>query len=392
MALAALSATVAVAFGCLLYAFSVLVTEQAAGSEFSKAVLSTAYGGTVLVGGGLAFVIGRVVDARGVRLVMGAGSVVGAAGLAALGSATAPWQVMAASWLLIGPAGALTFYEPAFVAVDQWFEPWERGRAIGMLTVVGGLAGPIFLPLTAALVDTFEWRAAALVLAAILAATGLLSAGLVLPSTRGATTGSAPSAPLRGLHRDRRFVLYTASVLLLYGAFQTVLFHRIALFEDAGFSVALVSFWAGVSGWLSFPGRYAGPVLGSRSRGADWNAAATALLALTLIPMLSPGGRPLMILHFVAFGVVFGAALPMRAAVMAQWYSGPSFGRIMGAQWTLAAFAGAAGPSLAGITRDITGGYDSVVMTLVAVLLGAALLTFLAGRQRMTVPDAIGPG
>jgi hypothetical protein len=127
VALAALSATVSVAFGSLLYAFSVLVTDRAAGSDFSTGVLSAAYGGTVLVGGGLAFAVGRVVDARGVRLVMGAGSVVGAAGLVGLSASTSDWQVLAASWLLIGPAGAMTFYEPAFVAVDQWFEPFERG-------------------------------------------------------------------------------------------------------------------------------------------------------------------------------------------------------------------------------------------------------------------------
>lgn len=383
MALAALSTTVAVAFGTLLYAFSVLVTEQAAGGEFSTGLLGTAYGGTVLVGGGLAFAVGRVVDARGVRLVMGAGAVAGGAGLAALASATAAWQVLAAAWLLIGPAGALTFYEPAFVAVDQWFEPWERGRAIGILTVVGGLAGPIFLPVTATLVDALGWRAATFSLAGVLAATGLLTAAFLLPSHRGSEAPAADGTSRRDLRRDRRFAVYTASVLLLYGAFQTVLFHRIALFEAAGFGVALVSFWAGITGWLSFPGRYAGPILGSGDNGARWNAVATALLALTLIPMLDPGNATAMIVHFVAFGLVFGAALPMRAAVMARWYSGPGFGRIMGVQWTLAAVAGAAGPSLAGVARDATGTYDPVVIVLIGTLFVAAALILVAGRREV---------
>lgn len=383
VALAGLSATVSVAFGALLYALSVLVTDRAAGSEFSTGVLSTAYGGTVLVGGGLAFVIGRVVDARGVRLVMGLGSVLGAAGLAALAAAHSNWQVLAAAWLLIGPAGAMTFYEPAFVAVDQWFDPADRGRAIGILTVVGGLAGPVFLPLTAALVESVGWRPAALTLAGIVAGTGLLSAGIALPSgSQGRDRPPQAGASLRELLRDRRFTLYTASVLLLFGAFQTVLFHRIALFEDAGFGIALVSFWAGVSGWLSFPGRYAGPVLGSGRNGVRWNAAVAALLAATMVPVLAPAGRGLMILHFVAFGVVFGAVLPMRAAVMSRWYSGPSFGRIMGVQWTLAAFAGAAGPSLAGISKDATGTYDPAVIAVAVALLMSAALILLAGRSQ----------
>jgi MFS family permease len=381
-ALSALSATVAVAFGSLFYAFSVLVTDEAAGSEFSTSLLSTAYGGTVLVGGGLAFVVGRVVDARGVRLIMGLGSLLGGLGLVSLGLADSGWQIIAASWLLIGPGGAMTFYEPAFVALDQWFEPDERGRAIGILTVVGGLAGPVFLPLTAFLVGELGWRPAAMTLGALMVVIGGGSALVVLPSgSRGGHRPAQTGSSLRALLRDRRFVLYTLSVLLMYGSFQTVFFHRIALFEDAGFRVAMVSFWAGVSGWLSFPGRYGGPILGSGRRGVAWNAAASIALALSLVPMLLVEGAGMMIVHFIVFGVVFGALLPMRAAVMASWYSGPSYGRIMGIQWTMAAFAGAAGPSLAGVSRDALGSYDPAVIAVMAALILSGLLALLAGRR-----------
>lgn len=381
--LAALAATVSVSFGALLYAFSVLITERAAGAEFSTGLLSTAYGGTVLVGGGMAFAIGRVVDSRGVRMVMGVGSVTGALGLAGLALSTQGWQVVAASWFLIGPAGAMTFYEPAFVALDQWFEPAERGRAIGILTVVGGLAGPVFLPLTAALVESVGWRPTAGILAGIVAAVGLVAASLALPSGRPALSElSPPRVTLRTLLSDSRFRLYTGSVLLLFGAFQTVIFHRIALFEGGGFGIALVSFWAGVSGWLSFPGRYFGPILASGTRGVRWNAAVAGLLALTVLPMLAPGNRLLMTVHFVAFGLVFGAVLPMRAAVMGTWFSGQTFGRIMGIQWTLAALAGAAAPALAGFSRDTTGSYQGAVVGVIIALLASAGLILASERPR----------
>ena len=42
--LLALSSTVAVSFGVLLYAISVLITQEAAGSIFSTTVLSAGYG------------------------------------------------------------------------------------------------------------------------------------------------------------------------------------------------------------------------------------------------------------------------------------------------------------------------------------------------------------
>ena len=394
LAMAALAGTVSVSFGALLYAFSVLVTREAAGSEFSTSILSLAYGGTVLIGGGLAFYIGRVVDARGVRGVMGTGAVLGAAGLLALSASTQSWHVVAAAWLLIGPAGAMTFYEPAFVALDQWYRPHERGRAIGTLTVVGGLAGPIFLPLTGALVEGVGWRPAAMVLAVIVGVVGAGAALFVIP---GGVLGderdaAAPHVSVRDLLRDRRFVWYTGSILLTFGAFQTVIFHRIAVFEDTGLAVGLVAFWAGVSGWISFPGRYLGPVLATRRSGIRWNAGVAAVLAVTIALLATPAGRAVMVVHFLTFGFVFGALLPMRAAVMARWFSGPRFGRIMGVQWTLAAAAGAAGPALAGVARQATGTYRPSMLATAAAMAVAAGLILVAGRSESRLPAASGAG
>ena len=97
-----LAGGVAVAFGSMFYAMSVMLTDQAAGGEFSTTTLSLAYGGLTLVGGGLAYLIGRRADRTGVRSLTMAGFALGAAGLVAFGRATEPWQVVAASWLLMG--------------------------------------------------------------------------------------------------------------------------------------------------------------------------------------------------------------------------------------------------------------------------------------------------
>jgi MFS family permease len=382
LAMAGLTATVAVAFGSLFYAFSVLITAEAAGADFSTTVLSVGYGGMVLIGGALAFAVGRFVDRHGVRPVIALGATLGMAGMLGLAASTRPWQVIAVSWLLLGPAGGMTFYEPAFVAINQWYPPAEQGRALGLLTVVGGLAGPIFLPLTAALVAGFGWRTTAVVLALTTGLVGLGAAAFVLPTHsvsqhHSGTPGHISPSRILG---DSRFAWYTISVLLTYAAFQTVLFHRIALWEQAGLVVGVVSFWAGISGWLSFPGRYLGPVLARGKNGVRWNAAVSTALAITVIPLIAPTGRGVMILHFIFFGLVFGAVLPMRAAVMGTWFNGPNYGRIMGIQWTMAAFAGAAGPLLAGVSRDAVGSYRPAMAVTFVCLVAAGGCILLAGR------------
>ena len=130
------------------------------GGEFSRGLLSAAYGGSVLTGGVAAVVVGRLADRVGVRWLMAGGSLVGAAGLLALASATAGWQVLALWWVVLGPVTALTFYEPAYVAIEQAFAAPVRPRAIGVLTVAAGLSGPIFTLATGALADGLGWRAA----------------------------------------------------------------------------------------------------------------------------------------------------------------------------------------------------------------------------------------
>ncbi|MBU1227551.1 MAG: hypothetical protein KJ698_10140, partial [Actinobacteria bacterium] len=187
-----------------------------------------------------------------------------------------------------------------------------------------------------------------------------------------------PAGP-RLLH-DRRFVLFTIAMALSFGAFQAVFFHRIAVFEEAGFTVATVTLWAAASSLLSFPGRYAGPYLAERFGGITIYATATTLAAVAVVVMVGAGTWRMPV-HFVGFGLTFGAMLPIRAVVMANWFSGPGYGRIMGAQWSVAAVAGAIMPALVGFLRDGAGDYAPALVAVAALFVLAAAVAVLSGRS-----------
>lgn len=171
----ALAVMVNVSYGAIFYAFSVLLGEGAAAGEFSRTVLSVSLGLGIVVSGALALVVGTVCDLVGVRWVFLAGGVLGFAGLAAFSRAEEEWQVIAAWALLLGPAMACSFYEPAYVAIDRWFEG-PQGRPLGVLTVVAGLSVTVFLPLSQWLVERVGWREATLTLGVVvLAVIGALS-------------------------------------------------------------------------------------------------------------------------------------------------------------------------------------------------------------------------
>src|ERR687897_2130006 len=78
-------------------------------------------------------------------------------------------------WAGLGLCMAATLYEPAFVIVGRAYQDaTKRLRALAAITIFGGLASTVFLPGTAFLVATFEWRGAVVGLALAVTVSTLL--------------------------------------------------------------------------------------------------------------------------------------------------------------------------------------------------------------------------
>lgn len=387
-----LSGTVMVGFGVILYGFSVYATDQAAGAEFSQTALSLAYGGSVFVGGLLALPVGRFADNHGVRLIVGAGALLGFVGLAAFSISNQPWQVVAAWWVFLGPAQAMIYYEPAYVAIDQWSPPKDRARTLATITLIGGVAGIIFIPLAAQLVSLLGWRSAVLLLGFLLLVVGGASACFALPQWRSDMTRMQNVSGLGGvtseLIRDRRFVLYSVALMLILLATQGVIVHRVARFEEVGYSLTTVALWAAVASAMSLPGRWIAPRLADRFGATRVQAVIALIVAFSVVLMVDDTQSWRMIGHFFLFGLAFGALLPLRAMVMGNWFSGPTYGRIMGTQWTAVVLVSAAGPLLVGVLRDVTGGYQTPFILLAMFYLAAAAVIVSSGRVRPSYAKA----
>ena len=384
-----LASTVTVGFGVILYGFSVYTTDQAAGAEFSKTILSVAYGGSVFVGGLLAFPVGHVLDRRGVRPVVAIGSVVGCLGLVGFSQAIEPWQVIAVWWLLIGPAQAMIYYEPAYVAIDQWSDsPRARARALATITLIGGLAGIVFIPGATQLVALLGWRGAVAVLGLLLLVVGAGTALIAIPRFKGqkASVAEQKEGGRLGtaLFRDRRFRLYTLALILLLLSTQGIIAHRLARFEETGFSLGTVAAWAAGASAMSLPGRWIAPGLATRLGATRVQTFIALLVAVSTLLMVDGASTVQMVGHFSLFGLAFGALLPLRALVMGDWYSGPSFGRVMGTQWTVVVLIASAGPVLVGVMRDVFSDYAAPFVVLTALLLVAAVAIAFSGRSTPT--------
>jgi MFS family permease len=383
----ALALMVNVSYGAIFYSFSVLLAENAAASEFSRTTLSASLGLGLVVSGLVAPVVGTICDTVGPRRVFLAGAALGFSGLALFSRTEAEWQVLLAWTFLLGPAMACAFYEPAYVAIAQWFEE-NRGRAIGVLTVVAGLSAAIFIPLTQWLVDAFGWRSAVFVLGVVMLAVLAPLALFVVRDRPGsrleeASIPSAYAAMMEGARRtDRVFWLVSAAFFLgLSGTFG-MLFHQISYMQDLGFPPGAVAAAVGVIGFISLPARFLLPVLADRVNPALLTALVFGLLAVSGLTLIGASEWWRVYIYIGLFGAVFGSALPLRAVAMARHFSGEAYGRLMGFQQTMMALAMAGGPFAIGAMRDLTGSYALPWLAAVALLALATIPMFASAKTR----------
>lgn len=403
----ALGFTATVSYGVLSYGFAVFITPMGGELGWSKAQVTGAFSLAQLVAGLTAIPVGRWVDRHGARGLMTAGSLLAAALLVAW-SGVRTLAGFYATWALMGVAMAAVLYEPAFAVIATWFRR-GRGRALTVLTFIGGFASVVFVPLAAFLVDRLGWRDALLVLAAAYAALTVPLHALLLrrrpedvglePDGGGASTAEVPDAPaaragdaeVRAILRGAPFRWTALAFALSAFASTAVTVHLVPLLLERGHGAALAGGAMGVLGLMALPGRLVLTPLGDRwSRGA----VTAAIFALQLA-----GVAALLVTHdaagvwaFVAlFGAGFGAITPARAALVAGFVPPEAYGRVNGVLALLLSLARATAPlgaSLLYASRaGPVAGYDAVLVALLLLSVASGAAVLLADRAAARLPS-----
>ena len=393
-----LGLTATVSYGILLYGFAVFIMPMREELGWSKAQITGAFSIAQLVLGVAAIPVGRWVDRSGPRALMTVGSIAATVLLLAW-SRVESIGAFYAIWALMGVVLAAVFYEPAFAAVATWFRS-GRGRALTVLTFMGGFAAVIFVPLTTALVTKLGWRSALVWLAVIYAATTVIPHALVLrrrpadlglvpdgsrTASRGDHTGSTsttpndPSVPAAIAVRSSAFRWLAVAFALAAIANTAITVHLVPLLLERGFSPAFAGGAMGILGLMALPGRLVFTPLGDRMPRATVTAWIFGLQVMSLGALLVSHSTAAVWVFVALFGAGFGAITPARAALVADRFGHASYGRISGVLALLTAFARAAAPVGASLLYDasraagVLAGYDAVLATLALVCVGATV-------------------
>jgi hypothetical protein len=130
-------------------------------------------------------------------------------------------------------------------------------RAIVRLTILGALAGPVYLPLSEALIRSLGWRSALRVEAGTVTVACLV-AGAVLRDSRPGGDGNAPGSvrsALRAAWAEPSIRRWALATLIGTAATDLMLTYRVAIMVALGLSATVATSAAGARGLAQLGGR-----------------------------------------------------------------------------------------------------------------------------------------
>jgi MFS family permease len=384
----ALALAQVVSWGSFYYAFSLFVVPMETELGWGRGDTNGALSLGLLISGLVAYPIGVWVDRHGGRAIMTAGSAFGAA-LLCVWSQTSSLVLFYVIWAGLGLVLGATLYEPVFVVITRSYPQSYRNR-ITALTLVGGFASTVFIPLTSLFIDRLGWRDALIALAVANLVVALPIHGLLLRDRDHPPQPSAASAvEAKGADRDamRRALRHPAFWELAvcftayYATFSALTFHLIPLLTERGLSSSTIvgayavigpSQVAGRIVLLAIPGGFSSAVAG--------RIAVLALPSAVLLLIAFPHSVPALFLFAALYGVGNGILTIVRGTVVPDLMWREGYGAINGALALPSNISRAAAPFGAALIWTL-GGYPMVLWAILAGALIAAVAFWIAARR-----------
>jgi len=241
-----LGVTQIIAWGSIYYTPVLIMPLIAKQRGWSIAFAMGGFSVGLLVAGLVSPYVGRTIDRLGGNVVMGVGSLIGAAGLLLITVAVHPLAYLAV-WMVLGAAMAANLYDPAFATLGRIFGTGAR-RPITALTLAGGFASTVSWPVTHFLIEALDWRGTYLIYAAALALIAAPLHAFVLPRHRAELDLPPPdpgSKPVVVLQSKGAAFLLVAAAFTAYAFVPSGLAaHLLAIFTRAGIDATTVV-WIG---------------------------------------------------------------------------------------------------------------------------------------------------
>lgn len=389
---AAMSFAQLVSWGSLFYTFSLLMPSLEKDLGLSRIEVSGAFSAALLVSGLAGLPVGRWIERGHGRAVMTGGSAL--AGLLLLAHARIDGMVaLYAVWMGLGLAMSAIFYEPAFaIMIRRW--PTDFRRPLIAMTLLGGLASTAFIPLSAWLIATLDWRNTCLALACLhlLVCLPIHAVFLRDEPRRGpgasikGSQADAPGPSLRALSTSAAFLLVSGCVIGLSLLSAALSAHMVPLLGERGLPMAWAIAIPASIGVMQVLGRLVLLAFEGRIDPQRLDRYIPLLLPASLVILLAGSGSIVAALAFaVCFGIGNGLITIVKATAIAAYVSRERVAVLTGLQNLPVAVARALGPVLMGSLWTVNGNYVLAIWVLIGLGVVSTLMLRAAQRRALRV-------
>jgi predicted MFS family arabinose efflux permease len=362
-------------YGSWYYGFGVLLDSIILDTGWSEAALTAAFGVSSFIAGLGSIAGGWLLDRAGSRLVFLLAAALGAGAFLVATSTTSVVVFTAAGAVGGGAFGALGFYHVTQTAAVR-VSAAAATKAIAVLTIWGAFASAIYIPVTAWLVESLDWRLALRITTG--SAVVWLVVGAVTIDTREVDAPGRPPiwSELRSSLRSRVARRYVFAQGLVGMGVGTILIYQVPAMTAAGLGLGAASSWAAFRGFAQLGGRL--PLMPIVARFGTTGALRLSYGAISVGAVLLAFASTSLVAGAFALvaGFGIGASSPLQGMHARRVFGASSLGTAMGLLSLAFMVVGAAGPALAGTIATATG--SRALPVLGAAALTAASIALLA--------------
>ncbi|MBI4206542.1 MAG: MFS transporter [Betaproteobacteria bacterium] len=381
-----------VSWGSIYYSFSLFVVPMEAELGWTRTEINGALSSGLLISGFAAYPVGAWIDRHGGRALMTLGSALATVLLAAW-SAIESLALLYVIWIGLGLALAATLYEPVFAVLTRTFPETYRAR-ITALTLIGGFASTVFIPLTQLFISEFGWRNALLALAVCNAAICVPLHAFLLRAEPGHTTRAAGSGGgsaraeeniLRRALRHPAFWGLAVCFTAYYAAFSALTFHIIPLLAERAVPIATIVAAVAVVGPAQVAGRLVLFAARGRLSASFAGRLATLMFPLSVVFLIAfPSSLAALFVFAACYGAANGIMTIVRGTAVPDLMWREGYGAINGALTLPSNVARAIAPFVAALIWKAGSNYDAVLWSILAAGFAAALAFWYASVRRIS--------
>ena len=397
-------------YGSWYYGMSALFKPLIDEYGWTRAQLSAAFSMRSIEGGLEGPFGGVLVDRYGPRIITIASTTIASIGLILVLFVRDIWQFVFVWGFVVSLGYNLGLYDTVNAAVAKWFIR-KRGRALSIVTIGGGLGGPVVVPIMTWIIINQGWRAAIISFAVSTMVICLPLAWFfmrdhlpehygLLPDGDTVIKEADTSVEASEAHDEHEFTarqaVKTKSFWLMLTAFALnggilvmVTMHQMPYLGDIGIDPMAAAGVLGLMATMSLPGRVIFAWVGDRWGERRSLMLGYAMKTVGLIVWTAARSIPQIMLFVILFGLGYGGAIPVQHALRASYFGRRAYATITGYTTLFTAMTNIVYPIFAGWSFDVSGSYTTAFTIIAGLQALAIVFMFLAKKPKPPIDDAV---